>query len=33
MLGPMFFGHAPTFEEILVVVGEFEKVFNAAAPQ
>jgi hypothetical protein len=31
MLGPMFFGHAPTFEEILVVVGEFEKVFNAAA--
>ena len=31
MLGPMFFGHAPTFEEILVAVGEFEKVFNAAA--
>ena len=31
MLGPMFFGHAPSFEEILVVVGEFEKVFNAAA--
>ena len=30
MLGPMFFGHAPTFEEILVAVGEFEKVFNAA---
>jgi hypothetical protein len=30
MRGPMFFGHAPTFEEILVVVGEFEKVFNAA---
>jgi len=28
MLGPMFFGEVPAFEEILRVVGEFEKHFN-----
>jgi hypothetical protein len=28
MLGPMFFGAVPTFEEILRVVGEFEQLFN-----
>jgi len=28
MLGPMFFGEVPTFEEILRVVGEFEQLFN-----
>lgn len=28
MLGPMFFGAVPTFEEILRVVGEFEQLFK-----
>lgn len=28
MLGPMFFGDAPSFEEILRAVGEFESRFN-----
>jgi hypothetical protein len=28
MRGPMFFGEFPTFEEILRVVGEFERRFN-----
>jgi hypothetical protein len=31
MLGPMFFGKVPTFDEILVVVGGFEKKFNQQA--
>jgi hypothetical protein len=31
MLGPMFFGEVPTFDEILGVVGEFEKQFNQQA--
>jgi hypothetical protein len=31
MLGPMFFGDVPAFDEILRVVGEFEKTFNATA--
>jgi predicted nucleotidyltransferase component of viral defense system len=28
MLGPMFFGDVPKFEEILLAAGEFEKRFN-----
>lgn len=32
MLGPMFFGEVPAFDEILPVVGEFEAVFNRATP-
>jgi predicted nucleotidyltransferase component of viral defense system len=28
MLGPMFFGETPTFDEILQVIAEFEKQFN-----
>ncbi|MFO1477802.1 MAG: nucleotidyl transferase AbiEii/AbiGii toxin family protein [Verrucomicrobiota bacterium] len=28
MLGPMFFGEVPTFDDIMAVVGEFEKQFN-----
>ena len=28
MLGPMFFGDVPSFDEILRVVGEFEQSFN-----
>ncbi len=28
MLGPMFFGDIPSFEEILRIVGEFEKRIN-----
>lgn len=31
MLGPMFFGDVPDFDEILAVVGVFEKTFNATA--
>lgn len=31
MRGSMFFGEAPAFDEILRVVGEFERRFNAAA--
>jgi len=31
MLGPMFFGQVPTFDEILGVVGAFEKQFNQQA--
>jgi len=31
MLGPMFFGEVPTFDEILRLVGEFEQTFNASA--
>lgn len=31
MLGPMFFGEVPTFDEILEAVGEFERDFNATA--
>jgi hypothetical protein len=31
MLGPMFFGEVPTFDEILKVVGQFEREFNATA--
>ena len=31
MRDTMFFGEAPQFEEILRVVGEFERGFNAAA--
>lgn len=29
MLGPMFFGETPSFEEIIILVAEFEKAFNA----
>ena len=31
MLGPMFFGDTPTFDEMMTVVAEFEKTFNATA--
>lgn len=31
MLGPMFFGEVPAFDEILRVVGAFENTFNAPA--
>ena len=31
MLGPMFFGEVPDFDEIMEAVGEFEKTFNASA--
>ena len=31
MLGPMFFGDAPDFEEILALAADFEKTFNAGA--
>jgi hypothetical protein len=31
MLGPMFFGDAPDFDEIMRAVSEFEKTFNATA--
>ena len=29
MLGPMFFGDAPDFEEILVLAADFERAFNS----
>jgi hypothetical protein len=29
MLGPMFYGDAPTFDEMMGVVAEFESTFNA----
>ena len=31
MLGPMFFGEVPDFDEIMKAVSEFEKTFNASA--
>jgi hypothetical protein len=31
MLGPMFFGEAPTFEQMMAAATEFEKTFNATA--
>jgi hypothetical protein len=31
MLGPMFFGDVPDFDEIMGAVSEFEKTFNATA--
>lgn len=31
MLGPMFFGDTPAFEEMIVAIAEFEKSFNATA--
>ena len=31
MLGPMFFGEVPDFDEIMEAVSEFEKTFNAMA--
>ena len=31
MLGPMFFGEVPDFDEIMEAVSEFEKTFNASA--
>ena len=31
MLGPMFFGEVPDFDEIMKAVSEFEKTFNATA--
>jgi len=32
MRGEMFFGEVPTFDEILRVVGDFEKRFNESSP-
>lgn len=32
MRGTMFFGEPPEFEEILRVVGEFERRFNSSGP-
>jgi len=32
MQGPMFFGKVPSFDEILRVVGDFERQFNQSAP-
>lgn len=32
MLGPMFFGEVPDFDEILHAVGEFEQQFNRRSP-
>jgi hypothetical protein len=31
MLGPMFFGDTPTFEDMMTAAAEFEKTFNATA--
>jgi hypothetical protein len=31
MLGPMFFGETPTFEQMMAAAAEFEKSFNATA--
>lgn len=31
MLGPMFFGETPTFEEMMTAASEFEQTFNADA--
>lgn len=31
MLGPMFFGETPTFEQMMAAAAEFEKAFNATA--
>lgn len=31
MLGPMFFGETPTFEQMMTAAAEFEKTFNATA--
>jgi hypothetical protein len=31
MLGPMFFGETPTFEQMMAAAAEFEETFNATA--
>ncbi len=31
MLGPMFFGETPTFEQMMAAAAEFEKTFNTTA--
>lgn len=31
MLGPMFYGDAPTFDEMMDVIAEFENAFNASS--
>lgn len=31
MLGPMFFGETPSFEELMMAAAEFERAFNAIA--
>ena len=31
MLGPMFFGETPTFEQMMIAATKFEKTFNATA--
>ena len=31
MLGPMFFGNTPTFEQMMTAAAEFERTFNATA--
>jgi Nucleotidyl transferase AbiEii toxin, Type IV TA system len=30
MLGPMFFGDTPTFEEMMTAASDFEKTFNGS---
>jgi hypothetical protein len=32
MLGPMFFGDTPTFEEMIAAATDFELTFNNASP-
>jgi len=31
MLGPLFFGDSPTFEQMMTAAAEFETAFNATA--
>ena len=31
MLGPMFFGTTPRFDDLMATIGEFESEFNATA--
>ena len=31
MLGPMFFGETPSFEDLITAAAEFERIFNATA--
>ena len=32
MLGPMFFGDTPTFDELMAAADDFETTFNTTAP-
>jgi len=31
MLGPMFFGETPSFEDLMTAATEFERIFNVTA--